>query len=42
MIDAGMSGRKFLFGTGVMPYYIPAENIQTMLDAVYEFGSWKK
>ena len=41
MIDAGMLGGKFLFGTGVMPYSIPEANIQTMLDAVYEFGSSK-
>lgn len=41
MIDAGMPGGKFLFGTGVMPYSIPEANIQTMLDAVYEFGSSK-
>lgn len=40
MIDAGMSGGKFLFGTGVMPYAIPEDNIRTMCEAAYEFGSY--
>ena len=40
MIKAGMPGGKFLFGTGVMPYNIPEENIRTMLAAAYEFGSY--
>lgn len=40
MIAAGMPGGKFLFGTGVMPYAIPEENIRTMLEAAYEFGSY--
>jgi uroporphyrinogen-III decarboxylase len=40
MIGAGMPGGKFLFGTGVMPYGIPEENIRTMLAAAYEFGSY--
>ena len=40
MIDAGMPGGKFLFGTGVMPAYIPEENIRIMLEAAYEFGSY--
>ena len=40
MMAAGMPGGKFLFGTGVMPYNIPEENIRTMLDAAYEFGSY--
>lgn len=40
MIDAGMAGGKFLFGTGVMPYAIPEDNIRTMCEAAYEFGSY--
>ena len=38
MLSAGMGG-KFLFGTLVMPLAIPEENIRTMLETVYEFGS---
>lgn len=38
MFDAGMPGGNFFFGTLVMPYAIPEENIKYMLDAVYEFG----
>ena len=38
MIEAGKPGGRFLFGTLVMPYAIPEENIRTMLEAVYEFG----
>lgn len=41
IIDAGMPGGKFLFGTGVMPYGIPEANIRTMLDAAYTFGSYE-
>lgn len=41
MIDAGMTGGKFLFGTGVMPYCIPEDNIRTMLEAAYEFGRYE-
>ncbi len=41
MLDAGMPGGKFFFGTLVMPYSIPEENIQAMLEAAYEFGSYK-
>ena len=40
MIDAGMPGGKFFFGTLVMPYGIPEENIKTMLSSAYEFGSY--
>jgi uroporphyrinogen decarboxylase len=40
LIAAGMPGGKFLFGTCVMPYQIPEENIRTMLEAAYEFGSY--
>lgn len=38
MIAAGKPGGKFLFGTLVMPYNIPEENIRIMLEAAYEFG----
>ncbi len=38
MIEAGKPGGKFLFGTLVMPYNIPEENIRTMLEAAYEYG----
>jgi uroporphyrinogen decarboxylase len=38
MIEAGKPGGRFLFGTLVMPYAIPEENIRTMLEAAYEFG----
>jgi len=41
IIDKGMPGGKFLFGTLVMPYGIPEENIKAMLDAAYEFGSYE-
>ena len=40
MVDEGMPGGGFLFGTGLMPCYLPEENIRTMLEAVYEFGSY--
>lgn len=42
MLDAGMPGGKFLFGTGVMPLDIPEENIRVMLEAALEYGSWQK
>lgn len=38
MLQIGMPGGKFLFGTGVMPCGIPEESIRAMLDAAYEFG----
>jgi uroporphyrinogen decarboxylase len=41
MIEAGMPGGKFLFGTGVMPFAIPEENIRAMLEAAYRFGSYE-
>jgi uroporphyrinogen decarboxylase len=40
MMDEGMPGGKFLFGTLVMPYGIPETNIRAMLEAAYEFGSY--
>lgn len=38
IIDAGMEGGKFLFGTGVMPYAVPQQSIRVMLEAAFEFG----
>ncbi|MDO9510807.1 MAG: uroporphyrinogen decarboxylase family protein [Bacteroidales bacterium] len=38
MFDEGMPGGKFFFGTLVMPYEIPEENIKYMLEMVYEYG----
>ncbi|MEW6262146.1 MAG: uroporphyrinogen decarboxylase family protein [Thermodesulfobacteriota bacterium] len=40
IIAAGKPGGRFLFGTGVMPYCIPEENIRTMLEAAYDFGRY--
>ncbi|NWF38519.1 uroporphyrinogen decarboxylase [Mariprofundus sp. NF] len=40
MCEAGMPGGKFLFGTLVMPYDIPEQNIRAMLEAAYEYGSY--
>jgi uroporphyrinogen decarboxylase len=42
IIDAGMSGGKFFFGTMLMPYKIPEKNIWAMLEAAYEYGSYKR
>ncbi|MBI5093628.1 MAG: uroporphyrinogen decarboxylase family protein [Candidatus Hydrogenedentes bacterium] len=39
MLQEGMPGGRFFFGTLVMPYRIPEENIRVMLEAVYEYGS---
>ena len=41
MMDDGMPGGKFMFGTLVMPYGIPEKNIRAMLEAAYEFGSYE-
>jgi uroporphyrinogen decarboxylase len=40
IINTGMKGKKFFFGTLVMPLAIPEINIRTMLEAAYEFGSF--
>lgn len=37
---AGKDGGGFIFGTLMMPLYIPEENIRIMLDAAYEFGAY--
>ncbi len=40
LIHGGLRvGRRFFFGTMVMPYCVPEENIRTMLEAAYEFGT---
>ena len=41
MIDQGMPEGRFLFGTLVMPFGIPEENIRVMLEAAYDFGSYE-
>ncbi|MBF0556617.1 MAG: uroporphyrinogen decarboxylase family protein [Nitrospirae bacterium] len=41
IIDAGMPGGRFFFGTLLMPAPIPPDNIRAMLEAAYEFGSYK-
>jgi uroporphyrinogen-III decarboxylase len=41
MLDAGMKGGKFFFGTLVMPLSIPEENIHAMLEAAYEYGAYE-
>jgi uroporphyrinogen decarboxylase len=38
MLEAGMPGGKFFFGTIVMPMAVPEENIRAMIDAVKEHG----
>lgn len=40
IIDAGMPGGRFLFGTGVMPCGIPEANIRAMLEAAFQFGQY--
>jgi uroporphyrinogen decarboxylase len=42
MIEAGKAGGRFLFGTGVMPYGIPEENIAAMLQTAFEAGRWSE
>jgi uroporphyrinogen-III decarboxylase len=41
IIEAGMAGSRFLFGTLVMPLQIPEGNIRALLAAAYEYGSWE-
>jgi uroporphyrinogen-III decarboxylase len=38
IMEAGIPGGRFFFGTLVMPYDIPDRNIRAMLDAAYEYG----
>ncbi len=39
ILDVGMPGGRFLFGTGVMPLMIPEASIRAMLEAAFEYGS---
>jgi len=39
--EIGMTGGRFLFGTGVMPLAVPEANIQAMLAAAFEFGQYQ-
>ncbi len=36
---AGKPGGRFAFGTGLMPYSIPEENIRAMLETAFELGA---
>lgn len=39
IVQTGLhEGKKFFFGTVVMPYGIPEANIRAMIDAVHEYG----
>lgn len=38
--EIGKKGQHFLFGTGVLPLAVPEANIQAMLDAAFEYGSY--
>lgn len=42
LIEAGMPGGKFVFGASATLYQTPEEKIRAMLEAAYEFGSYKK
>jgi uroporphyrinogen decarboxylase len=41
MCEIGMVGGHFLLGTGVMPLDVPEANIQAMLSAAFEYGSYQ-
>jgi len=40
LLNAGMPGGRFLFGTILMPYAIPEANIRAMLETAYEYGRY--
>ncbi len=40
LIDAGKPGGHFLFGTLLMPLRIPEANIDALMQAAIEYGSW--
>ncbi|MHB0913655.1 MAG: uroporphyrinogen decarboxylase family protein [Armatimonadota bacterium] len=40
IIEEGMPGGRFLFGTLLMPLAIPEENIRVMLETAYKVGSY--
>jgi uroporphyrinogen decarboxylase len=41
IMDAGKPGGGFLFGTLMMPYKIPEENIRIMIEAAHEYGQYE-
>lgn len=41
LCDIGMAGQHFLFGNGVMPLAVPETNIKAMVDAAFEYGSYR-
>ena len=40
IIDKGKAGGKFIFGTLVMPFQIPENNIRSMLETAYSYGRY--
>lgn len=40
LVEAGKPGGNFLFGTLLMPLGIPEANIDALMDAAIEYGSW--
>lgn len=38
ILRQGMTSNRFLFGTGLMPYGIPEQNIRALLEAAYTYG----
>jgi len=40
IMNAGAPGGGFIFGTLLMPYLIPEENIKAMLTAAYKYGKY--
>lgn len=41
LCDIGMAGGHFLIGTGIVPLGVPAANIRAMVDAAFEYGSYR-
>lgn len=39
MMEAGLPGGRFLFGTLLMPYRIPEANLRVLFESAYEFGA---
>ncbi|PIQ27043.1 uroporphyrinogen decarboxylase [bacterium (Candidatus Blackallbacteria) CG17_big_fil_post_rev_8_21_14_2_50_48_46] len=42
LIQIGMPGGKFLFGTGLIPMDTPEEKIRLLLETAYEFGRYQE
>jgi uroporphyrinogen decarboxylase len=40
IMNEGKEGGGFIFGTLMMPYYIPEKNIRLMLEAAFEYGTY--